>query len=122
MARTYEQASFKLDEFRRAVEPLSDADKLGFIDAIEGGKSQPTPEFQERSDTIRSTLDNMRDQIRGLGTGKLDNFIENYFPHIWSGSRESSRCIRRSQCSRWCEAAAGGLEGVPQRADDPDHR
>jgi hypothetical protein len=57
MARTYEQAAFKLDEFRRAVEPLSDADKLGFIDAIEGGKSQPTPEFQKAANTIRATLD-----------------------------------------------------------------
>lgn len=90
MARSYEQAAFKLDEFRRAVEPLSEADKLGFIDAIEGGRSQPTPEFQKAADTIRETLDTMREQIRSLGTGKLENFIENYFPHIWADPEKAA--------------------------------
>lgn len=83
-AAQYEQAAFKLDEFRRAIEPLPDSDKLGFIDAVEGGRSQSSPEFQKPADIIRETLDNARDQIRALGTGKLDHFIEDYFPHIWS--------------------------------------
>jgi hypothetical protein len=54
-AAQYEQAAFKLDEFRRAIDPLPDADKLGFIDAIEGGRSQPSPEFQAAADAIRGT-------------------------------------------------------------------
>lgn len=84
MAANYEQAAYKLDEFRRAIEPLPESDKLGFIDAIEGGRSQPSPEFQEAANTIRTILDNAREDIQNLGTGKLDNFIENYFPHIWT--------------------------------------
>jgi hypothetical protein len=84
MARSYEQAAFKLDEFRRAVEPLPESDKLGFIDAIEGGKSQPSPEFQKAADTIRETLDSHREAIQQLGTGKLEHFIQDYFPHIWT--------------------------------------
>jgi hypothetical protein len=83
MAASYEQAAFKLDEFRRAVDPLPEADKLGFIDAIEGGRSQPSPEFARAAGMIRQTLDDTRDAIRDLGTGKLENFIEHYFPHIW---------------------------------------
>jgi hypothetical protein len=48
----------------------------------------------------------MRDQIRGLGTGKLDNFIENYFPHIWSIPRKpptrSPKPVRElARSGRW---------------------
>jgi hypothetical protein len=32
---------------------------------------------------LRGLLDQDRDQIRDLGNGKLETFIENYFPHIW---------------------------------------
>lgn len=84
MAAQYEQAAFKLDEFRRAIEPLPESDKLGFIDAIEGGRSQPSPEFQPAADIIRKTLDDARDQIIALGTGKLEHFIQDYFPHVWT--------------------------------------
>jgi hypothetical protein len=94
MAQTYEQAAFKLDEFRRAVEPLPEVDKLGFIDAIEGGRSQASPEFQEAANTMRETLDTMRDKIRALGTGKLDNFIENYFPHIWTDPERATDAFK----------------------------
>lgn len=90
MAGTYEQAAFKLDEFRRAIEPLPQVDKLGFIDAIEGGESQPSPEFADAAATIRETLDSMRDKVRALGPGKLDNFIEDYFPHIFTDPARAS--------------------------------
>lgn len=82
-AAQYEQAAFKLDDFRRAIEPLPDEDKLGFIDAIENGQSQANPEFQGPADAIRKILDDGRQAVQNLGTGKLDHFIENYFPHIW---------------------------------------
>ncbi len=36
------RAAFKLDEFRRAIEPLTNADKLGFVDAIRG-RSRASP-------------------------------------------------------------------------------
>lgn len=84
MAQAYEQAAYKLDDFRKAIDPLPDADKLGFIDAIETGKSQPNPEFQKPADMIRSILDEGRQSVQDLGTGKLEDFIENYFPHIWN--------------------------------------
>lgn len=94
MARTYEQAAFKLDEFRRAVEPLPEEDKLGFIDAIEGGRAQPTPQFAEAATTIRGILDSARDQIQQLGTGALDHFITDYFPHIFTDPEKAADAFR----------------------------
>lgn len=79
-----EQALFKVDEFRRAIDPLSDTDKLGFKDAIQGGESQASPLFQRAADTMRERLDDRRDVIRGLGEGDLDSYIENYFPQEWT--------------------------------------
>lgn len=97
MAASYEQAAFKLDEFRRAIEPLSREDKLGFIDAIEGGRSQPTPIMADAAATIRATLDAAREQIRALGTGKLEHFIDDYFPHIWKDPERAGDAFRVAQ-------------------------
>jgi hypothetical protein len=124
MAASYEQAAFKLDEFRRAVDPLPEADKLGFIDAIEGGRSQPSPEFARAAGMIRQTLDDTRDAIRDLGTGKLENFIEHYFPHIWEDPERAATafqsCARGRAGKRRRQAADGRLEVVPEAADDSD--
>lgn len=83
-AAQYEQASFKLDEFRRAISPLPEADKLGFIDAIEGGKAQPTPEFQKAADTMRKIGDETWDHIVKLHPDAADSYLKNYFPHRWT--------------------------------------
>ena len=67
------------DFFSRA----SDQSNLDFIDKMERGQPQATPELQKIADNLRSTLDAKRDEIRALGTGKLEQFIADYFPHIW---------------------------------------
>lgn len=59
------------------------AKKLGFVDAIEGGAAQKDPARQPVANSIRRMLDTERTKITALGTGKLENFIEDYFPHLW---------------------------------------
>ena len=110
MAAQYEQAAFKLDDFRRAIDPLPESDKLGFIDAIEGGRSQASPEFQPVADIIRKTLDDARDQIRALGTGKLDDYIENYFPHIWSDPDRAADVFKTMGAKRPMEGSKSFLK------------
>lgn len=66
------------------------ADKLAFVHAVETGAKQADPALQPVADGIRKALDTERDKIRALGTGKLDNFIENYFPHIWQDPNAAS--------------------------------
>jgi diguanylate cyclase (GGDEF)-like protein len=92
-AANYEQAAFKVDEFRRAIDWLPERDKLGFVDAVEHGQSQPTKEFQPLADYMRQTLDDTRDQVRALGTGKLEQYYANYFPHsgIWADPEQAER-------------------------------
>jgi hypothetical protein len=39
---------------------------------------------------LRRLLDEARDRVRALGTGKLESFIENYFPHIWKDPNKAT--------------------------------
>ena len=110
-AASYEQAAFKLDEFRRAIDPLSDEDKLAFIDHIEGGKSQPNPDLQPAADAMRKILDDGRTEVQNLGTGKLENFIKDYFPHIWEDPDRASTAFEA--------ASEKSPEQAPVRAPDP---
>jgi Inorganic Pyrophosphatase/RadC-like JAB domain len=82
LAQASEEALKSLEQYSKQFDLLSIPDRYEFIDAMEGGK--PTrPDLQPAADAIRKLLDGWRENIRGLGVGALDNFIENYFPHIW---------------------------------------
>jgi diguanylate cyclase (GGDEF)-like protein len=96
-AANYEQAALKVDEFRRAIDWLPENDKLGFVDAIEHGDSQPTKEFQPLADVMRNALDGVRDQIRAEGTGKLEKYITDYFPHsgIWADPEKAALTFKQ---------------------------
>ena len=52
------------------------------------------------SRTLRQLLDDRRDQIRALGEDKLDEYIENYFPHIWQRPKEAKNWIFKQDRSR----------------------
>jgi hypothetical protein len=44
---------------------------------------------------MRQLLDGARDEIRALGTGKLESWIENYFPHIWADPAAAKLAVGR---------------------------
>jgi hypothetical protein len=118
-AAAYERASFQLDQFRRGINGLSDTDKLGFIDAVEGGRSQPQAEFQPLAETIRTLLDDARTQVQNLGTGKLEHFIENYFPHIWTDPERAALAFGEDMPGADLspsEASAANVDGSPDVA------
>lgn len=61
-----------------------DADKRWeAVDRIENREAQENEDLQGFADTVRTIMDTKRDEIRALGTGKLEHFIDDYFPHIW---------------------------------------
>ncbi len=83
LALRHEQASTALDKFSKAVGKLTRDEKYSFIDGIETGTKQASPELDRAAGVMRKLLDDARDRVRALGKGQLDNFIANYFPHIW---------------------------------------
>jgi len=58
-------------------------ESLDFMDRMEKGQPQTNPQDQALANTLRKALDDRRDAIIGLGTGRLQHWIENYWPHIW---------------------------------------
>lgn len=88
MARSF----LGINDFRTGIDILPEADKLGFVDAIETGNSQPTPAFQKPADAMRAAWDSRRQAIQDLGTGKLQSFIDNYYSHsgIWADPEDAN--------------------------------
>lgn len=90
-------------EHAREIEVITDAAKaasryfarlpkeeqLAFIDRMETGEPQPTPELQRFADAFRQGLDSARAAVQALGTGKLRDWIDNYFPHIWKDPKKA---------------------------------
>lgn len=88
-ARRNEMAREALKEFAGTFDRMPKADRLDFIDRVEGGRPQENPALQKAADIMRHLLDSARDEIRGLGTGKLSHWIENYFPHLWENADDA---------------------------------
>jgi hypothetical protein len=83
LQRLQDRAMATLAVADRFFQGQTETANLDFMDRMEAGQAQPTPELQTIADTIRQLLDNARDEIRNLGTGKLERFLQDYFPHIW---------------------------------------
>lgn len=105
LARKQAVLQEKLKAERNRWRGRSDADMLAFADLVENGEADRkargvtlNPKTQTLLDrgkksigaadknlaaTLRTLLDEGRTAVQDLGTGKLQNFIENYFPHIW---------------------------------------
>lgn len=78
-----QRANAILGPARKALDRLKEDDVVAFLNNIETGAEQETPELQKASDLLREILDEARDVVRSLGTGRLKSFIEDYFPHLW---------------------------------------
>ena len=132
--RSYAQAEHALKLARAQFGRMSWADNLAFINRVEANERQPDEKLQQIADTIRTLLDDARDEVQGLGTGKLQSFYETYFPHIWRKAAEAEAVFKKVFAKRPIEGpksflkkrkyetfAAGveaGLEPVSENAID----
>lgn len=87
-AQSYAQAAHHLEQARFAVDKLSKDEQLAFIDRMERGQPQPTPELTAVSQALRQTLDQWTKKIQSLGQGYLRNAIDDYMGHIYGNYRE----------------------------------
>lgn len=99
-----------LEHFSREIDKLPVQDQLDMMDRIEHGLPQAHPELQPAADGMRKMLDDWRDKVRGLGTGALDNFIENYFPHYWADPKNAKRMVASIQGRRPLKGPASFLK------------
>lgn len=83
LAQRYEYATEALKGAARLFDKLPEAARLDFIDNIETGKGQTDPRLQKIAAALKEALDQRVEEVRALGTGHLENLVENYFPHLW---------------------------------------
>lgn len=95
MARSHDKLEASLNKSRDMFENLKKDPSLDFIYRMEEGKEQDNKNLQKIAFTLRNMLDSKRDEVIGLGTGKLENWIENYFPHVWENPNNVGKIIGR---------------------------
>lgn len=94
--RTGEQARQRaqIEELMRPVvrmfNKMPEAARYDFMDRMESGRPQASPELNQVAKVFRKALDEAREAIQDLGTGKLRGFIEDYFPHIWENPKKAA--------------------------------
>lgn len=68
-------------------------DNYDFIDRMERGAAQENKDLDAIAGQVRKLLDERREEVRALGTGKLEQFIQDYFPHIWEQPDKASQAF-----------------------------
>jgi hypothetical protein len=110
LAQRTDRAVAALDDASKTLMKLPLDERLDFIDKVETGADQETPELQAAHHAMREILDTKREEIRALGTGKLEHFIEDYFPHIWEQPEEAADAFRKAQSKAPLEGAKSFLK------------
>ncbi len=81
-ARAEDRAFHTFKDARHILGKLPRDAGRQFVDDIESGRAQTDPRLQSIADSSRKTLDDIRQQIQDLGTGKLEEFYDTYYPRI----------------------------------------
>lgn len=130
MARQQVIAMERLKRFLKVISPMPENERFAVIDAIEKGGKQRTPELQAAADEMRSLLEERRKEVQALGTGALNSWIEDYFPHIWKDPKKAATALDAIQQAQGQAMAKRPLKGgahflkertIPTTADGLAH-
>jgi hypothetical protein len=86
---------------------MPEAGRIDFMQRMDTGQQQATPELQRIADTIKAMFSEKVEQVQALGIGTLEQARENYFPHIWERSEDSARDINSRLSKRPLEGSKG---------------
>ncbi len=84
LARKDVQARAALKQAKAEFDKAGPEAGLQFQYTMEEGGRQPTKELQALADHLENAFEDRAIEVQQLGTGKLENLIENYFPHLWT--------------------------------------
>lgn len=112
LARKYDRAEFAMRKARAFFRWRKALDNYDFINRMETGQAQATPEMDQIARVLRVLMDGRRDDVQALGKGKLQKFYEHYFPHIWKRNRKAEEIFATFYGRRPLE---GGKSFLKQR-------
>ncbi|MBF0458158.1 MAG: hypothetical protein HQK99_09715 [Nitrospirae bacterium] len=110
MVRKYDIAESAMRDTRAFFDKQDKQSNYDFIDNYETGKGQVNPKLQETAKTIKELLDARVKQVRNLGTGKLQNLIEDYFPHLWKDPEQAKNFIAEFYAKQPMEGSGAFLK------------
>ena len=93
LSRRQDIAAATLKQAKRKFDNMTKFESLDFIDNMELGLAQPNEDLQKYADMLREALDTGRNNVQALGTGKLEDYIENYFPHMWENPKKAATIL-----------------------------
>jgi hypothetical protein len=85
-------------------------EQAAFHDAAERGEKQPDATLQPIADALRSYNDGWLKKIRSLGTGKLQQAIENYVGRIWQDPEKATSIMAQIFAKKPLEGSKGFLK------------
>jgi hypothetical protein len=95
MARVREIALEKMKKIAAGFNKLPVDKNIQFMDSMERGTPISEPKLADDASQIRALLDGKRKEVQDLGKGQLENFDENYLPHIWKDPDAASALFNR---------------------------
>ena len=84
-ARDTATTAAQMEPYHAAVNAMPDADRLAFINHVEGAKSVPLdPKVAPLADTLKTEFEKRRTNLeRRCRSTQKAAFIDDYFPHFW---------------------------------------
>ena len=84
LARRTDQAAHATRDAEKYFNKQPAEDNFDFMDRMEHGQPQKNAFLDAIAKVLRGLYDDRRKMIQDLGTGKLRQFYENYFAHVWA--------------------------------------
>jgi hypothetical protein len=110
LAQRFDRVNEVFHEAREFMDKMPVNDSREFIDRMEKGLKQTNPELQNMADSVRTLLDDRLKQVQALGTGKLQQFITDYFPHLWKDPTKAANAYASAASKAPLEGSKGFLK------------
>lgn len=105
-----DRAAAALESASKTLMKMTPEERLEVVNRIEEGRPQDSESMNRFADTTREILDTKREEIQNLGLGKLDHFIEDYFPHIWKDPEAAASAFQKAQAKAPLEGSKSFLK------------
>jgi hypothetical protein len=109
-AQRIDRAEADLREARKLFASKTRDENLAFIDKMERGEKQGEGAKEAFAAQIRKLLDERRTEVQKLGKGKLQHFIQDYFPHIWADPEKARQVFAQIAGKRPLEGSKSFLK------------
>jgi hypothetical protein len=119
-ARDTASTAAALEEYRPTINAMPDADRLAFINYVEGDKTVPPhPAVAPLADTLKAEFQKRRAKIEAMPGHDQMTFVEDYYPHHWQDPKAAQAVVNEFQGGGSKQGSGASLKKrtVPTIAD-----